>query len=535
MTGSKERNVLEQILSVTNKNRDRVFLIDAINDRQFSFEEFYDLSCNLATKLRSRGARAGDRAAIVCNNSAELAVTYFSCLYQGITAVPLNPSLHQSDIDLILASSEPRIVVYSPSTERLVTAHLLRHSDVIPVCVIPVHEASKTRHEAHCWSIDSALERHSGAEDWKPFDNVSPRTIFTITFTSGTTAIPKGVAHRVESIVHNATVFNEETGVVSCNRFYNMLSMAYMAGFLNLLISPFLAGGSVVVSRTFDAKLAIGFWKPVIKHEVNAFWLVPTIMSVLMKVDRDPEGPRYCRTHVDKVFVGTAPLPDKLRMDFMAKYGVQVWQSYGLSETLFVSSNSSRTSSHAGSVGRVLEGTSLRIVDKDGIDLPRNTEGEIVVRSPDLMEGYLDPQTLQPETFDPESWFRTGDIGYLSPEGNLYITGRKKDLIIRGGINISPRSIENVLLEHEAVEQSAVISVPDEVYGEEIMAVLKLRTGVSVEQVVQSLRDMCRERLSAVSQPRFYRVVDEFPLTSNGKVQKDSLRKLFGNPENEAP
>jgi long-chain acyl-CoA synthetase len=525
-------NVLEQVLDVTNRNRNRVFLIDAINDRQFSFKDFYDLSCSLAVKLRSRGARSGNRVAIVCRNSAELAVTYFSCLYQGITAVPVNPLLHQKEIDFILNCCEPRMVIYSPSTERLVTGLLSKRRDLISMYVIPRHEALEARGEADCWSIDSAL--HERADRSKPFDNVSPKTIFTITFTSGTTALPKGVAHRVESLIRNAMVFNEKTDVVPNNRFYNMLSMAYMAGFLNLLISPFLAGASVVISRTFDARAAIGFWRPVTKYEINAFWLVPTIMSILMKVDRDPEGPEYCRTHIDKVFVGTAPLPDKLRRDFMAKYGVQIWESYGLSETLIVSSNSRKTNAHAGSVGRVLPGTSLRIVDKDGIGLPPNREGEIMIRSPDLMEGYLDPRTSQPETLDPESWFPTGDIGYLSREGDLYITGRSKDLIIRGGINISPQSIENILLEHEAVERSAVISVPDEIYGEEIMAVLKLKTGFSMEQIIPSLRNLCRERLSPMSQPRFYRAVDELPLTSNGKVQKDKLRKLFGRPGNGA-
>jgi long-chain acyl-CoA synthetase len=522
-------NVLEKVLDVTSRNKHRVFLIDAINDRRFSFKDFFDLSGSLAAELRSRGARASDRAAIVCHNSAELAITYFSCLYQGITAVPVNPLLHQRGIDLILDASRPNMVIYSPSTERLVTGLLSRQRDVTPVCIVPRHESSQARYKDGYWCIGSPLREE--VDSWRPFDNVSPRTIFTISFTSGTTALPKGVAHRIESLIRNATVFNEETDVAASNRFYNILPMAYMAGFLNLLISPFLAGASVVISRAFDARLAIGFWKPVVKYQVNVFWLVPTIMSILMKLDRDAEGPQYCRTHIDKVYVGTAPLPDKLRRDFVAKYGVEVWDSYGLSETLFVSSNSKRTQVHAGSVGHVLTGTSLRIVDKNGVDLPSNAEGEIMIRSPDLMYGYLNPQTLQLETVDPESWFPTGDIGYLSQEGNLHITGRKKDLIIRGGINISPQSIEDILLEHEAVEQAAVISVPDEIYGEEIMAVLKLKAGLSLEAVLASLKILCKEKLSPMSQPRFYRAFNELPLTPSGKVQKEKLRKLFARLE----
>ena len=518
-------NTFHRVLDIVDRHADRPFLIDSINDRIFSFGEFHRLACNLAMGLREQDIRRGDRIAIVLNNSAEFATLYFACLYLGAVAVPINPQLHKRDIEFILKHSGARMVIYSPSTKGLIAPALFEQDGLCFLCLLPKFE----RYEEHCkhdiWSVDDAP-----AEDldgWKPFDGVTPSDLFTITFTSGTTSLPKGVPHRIYGLLQSAVLFNEELGFGPEDRFYHVLMMAYMAGFLNTLLCPFLAGASVVINRAFDARLALDFWDAPIKYGANTLWLVPTILSALMRIDRGRAGLAYCRKHLETICVGTAPLPLKLKRDFEDKYGVELLESYGLSETLFVTTNSKKIKYLPGSVGQALPGITLKIEGGSAAEVPLGEDGEIWIRTPFMMSGYLNYQTLQPDASDLGEWFPSGDIGHLIPNGHLFITGRKKDLIIRGGINISPRVIEDVLIEHESIAQVAVVGMPHEFYGEEVVAVVKLKAGYALDAVRPALDVLCRENLSAVSVPAEFFELDEFPTSATGKVQKAKLRELL--------
>ncbi len=301
--------------------------------------------------------------------------------------------------------------------------------------------------------------------------------------------------------------------------------MSYTAGFFNLLISPWLAGAGVVLTRGLDPRLPLEFWENCIRYDVNTFWLVPTLMAMLLKVDRDERGPLHCRDKVKNIFVGTAPLTVRLRRAFEDKYGVRVWESYGLSETLFVTTNSRARPVRDGSAGYPLPGVRLRIKDEAGRDLPAGREGEIFIETPDLMAGYLEEGTgrLQP----PASSFASGDMGRVGPDGELYITDRKKDLIIRAGYNVSPQAVENVLLSHPAVEQAAVVGAPHELQGEEIVAAVKLRPGRGLAAELPSLEALCRDRLGVQSRPSRFVELSDMPMGATGKVQKRTIREML--------
>jgi long-chain acyl-CoA synthetase len=206
-------------------------------------------------------------------------------------------------------------------------------------------------------------------------------------------------------------------------------------------------------------------------------------------------------------------------------------ENYGLSETLFVTARSTPQGSGNGYVGEALPGIKLRTVEEStasavGAQPGQNkTDGEIEILTPDLMAGYLDEQGNLKEV-NPNEWFPTGDVGHLNETGGLFITGRKKDIIIRGGINISPAAIEESLLHVKGVAEAAVVSVPHELYGEDIVAVLKLDSGVELESILDAIMEHAKSELAIHQQPARYIAIDDFPKTANGKVQKSQLREL---------
>jgi acyl-CoA synthetase (AMP-forming)/AMP-acid ligase II len=204
---------------------------------------------------------------------------------------------------------------------------------------------------------------------------------------------------------------------------------------------------------------------------------------------------------------------------------VSLIENYGLSETLFVSARARASAGNPGYVGEALPGVSLRVVREDGTTLPVNAEGELQVLTPDLMAGYLGEDGSLME-LDPAEWFSTGDLARLDDHGSLSITGRKKDMIIRGGVNISPAAIEEVLLHVHGIADAAVVSIPHELYGEDVVAVLRLDPGVQLESVLDAVMAHAARELAVHQQPARYIAIDEFPKTANGKIQKTRLREL---------
>ncbi len=406
---------MQQILDIINRFADRPFIIDSVNDHSYTYAEFHALTLSLASKLNVSGIRQGDHIGILLNNSIEFATLYFACLYLGAVAVPINPQLHPNEIDFILSNSGLRMLVYSPLTEALLPDSPPSNFGVIRFCITSEVKSDLT------WS-HSDVDGSSG--QFKPFQGVSPTDTFSITFTSGTTGTPKGVMHRISSLLGSAAEFNRELGFTPEDRFYHVFSMAYMAGFLNTLICPFIAGASVVIGPAFDAMLALKFWNVPLKYNVNTLWLVPTILSSLLKVDRNAEGKDYCRERIRNVCVGTAPLPAKLQREFEQTYGVRTLESYGLSETLFVATNSLHTDGVSGSVGNVLPGVRLQFEEQEGDNSKQNRE--ILISSPFNMIGYLNFQTLKPDPLAADKAFSSGDLGYMDDTGRLFISGRKR-------------------------------------------------------------------------------------------------------------
>ncbi|HVI08327.1 MAG TPA: class I adenylate-forming enzyme family protein [Candidatus Binatia bacterium] len=506
-------NIREIILDVVDRRSDHLFLRDANTGREITYREFHRQASAAAAELQRLGVRKGDRIAVMMANSCELAIVYFACIYLGAVIVPINPSLSRSDVQFILSSCRPTLVLAGSGSSVL--------GDLHPRVLHVVTSGDSANDAAD--QLD--LSNLSAAADFVPLASAHPDDLIVVMYTSGTSAKPKGLAHRIGRMFRNAGAFAGAQGIDETSRFYLTLSMAYMGGFYNLLVLPFLCGASVAVDHVFDARSSLHFWDKARQNEVNTLWLAPTVLAILLRMDRGRTGEEFCRSAIRRTFVGFAPLPLKVKDEFESRYGVHLIENYGLSETLFVTARSQEKLHGGGYVGERLPGIELRVTGDDGNPLPSGVEGEIQIKTPGLMAGYLDSEGRLQE-IDPACWFATGDAARLEDDGALFITGRKKDLIIRGGVNISPAAIEEALIQVSGVADAAVVSIPHELYGEDVVAVLKLEPGVELETILDAVIAHAKASLAQHQQPARYIAIDEFPRTANGKVQKTRIREL---------
>jgi long-chain acyl-CoA synthetase len=321
-------------------------------------------------------------------------------------------------------------------------------------------------------------------------------------------------------LLQSALAFNVATQITSENRYLHHLPMSYMAGFLNTLLCPLIAGASVLVNPVFDPTLALRYWTLAEHHGVNTLWLVPSMATLLLKLDRRLRDPLFYQGMIRLACIGTAPVPARLWTEFKQRYGLQLQESYGLSETLFVSTNSPSLPQKSGSVGKLLSGVTIRIANEQGQSLELHETGLIQIKTPFLMKEYF--QNDAPN--EPQTWFDSGDLGHLDEEGYLFITGRKKDLIIRGGMNVSPRALEEGFLDHPWVDQVAVLGLPHDVKGEEIFVLLKPKVSPLPETWSDILARYAREKFASHCQPDHFVLVEKFPIGVSGKILKNQLR-----------
>lgn len=516
-----EKTIRETILDVVARRERQVFLVDATTGREITYGEFHRQARALAADLRRRGVCKGDRIAVMVPNCCELAVVYFACIYLGAVIVPINPVLSKSDVQFILASCEPSLIVASAACADAIKGH---HANVLRL--VTAHDAVKDSAVKDSNAPDQIrIDSLDETSNFVPLETADGEDLVVIMYTSGTSAKPKGLAHKLGRMFRNATAFASTQGIDQDSRFYLTLSMSYMGGLYNLLLLPLLCGASVVVDHVFDARSSLNFWDKAKNNNVNSLWLAPTVLSILLRMDRGRIGEELCRSSVRRAFVGFAPLPLKVKNEFETRYGLHLIENYGLSETLFVAARSQEILGGNGYVGEALPGVKLRIVNDEEEFAAPGVDGEVQILTPDLMAGYLDADGNLLE-LDASVWFATGDVGHLDDQGSLCITGRKKDLIIRGGVNISPAAIEEALMHLDGIADVAVVSIPHELYGEDIVAVLKLDAGVELESILDLVVAHARRTLAQHQQPARYIAIDELPKTANGKVQKARIREL---------
>ena len=441
-----------------------------------------------ARQLQDLGIGPGDVVALQLTNRVEFVVLLFAAWRLGATVTPVNPSLTDVEAVRQLQDSGARLLVVEDGTA--VMAH--------EVAVLAVGE----------------LYEGTTEPDQAPL--LDPATLALLIYTSGTTGVPKGVMldhANIDAMVEMGRLALE---VGPAGRCLLILPLFHVNGIVVSVLLPLLVGASVVIAGRFDPHT---FFDLVETERPTFFSAVPTIYGMLAAL---PDDVRPDTSSLRFGVCGAAPASAELLTRFEARYGFPLVEGYGLSEgTCGSTINPVAGPRRAGTVGLPFPGQEIRIIDADGSEAAPGTDGEVVVRGPNVMRGYLGrPDETARVIVD--GWLHTGDVGHLDAEGYLTLVGRSKDMIIRGGENIYPKEIEDVLAGDPAVLEAAVIGVPDEKWGEVVVAYLQPRPGAIVDP--SALKALCARSLTGYKRPTAFFVVEAIAKNAVGKIDKASLR-----------
>ena len=514
MTGTTSIDLLRDIFS---RNKDEIFLVDVHSGTEFSYGDIERHSLTLASYLATLGITKGDRVAFVLPNSIETALLYFACMQVGAIIVPINQRLQSHEIISIVGDAEAHMLFTVPYR---IDADADQYVGTRVITLTPRYTGDT---KALQYTGSANIDIWEEVEKNKPiasrsFDTIQDDDMLALIFTSGTTSRPKGVLVEFGKIVQNGKTFSQLFHMPPGVRFLGTFSQGYLGGLYNTLLFQFIAEGSVALDVGFDASVALRFWETVEKYNVTALWPVPSMLSIILLVDRSTQGEAYARKYLKYVFTGTAPLTSVLKHTFEERYGVVLWENFALSETFFIATNTPDLPEQKG-VGLVIPGCAVSIVDDEDQVCPPGVSGEIVVRSDYMTRDYFKNPIETAERFR-DGRFYTGDVGYIDSDGYLFVTDRKKDMIIRGGINISPKEIEEVVASVAGVTEVAVVGVPHAVTGEEIVAVV---VGDAPEA---EIRSACEERLAPFKVPSRVVRVGQLPKSVTGKIQKHKVKEL---------
>ncbi|MCZ0999561.1 AMP-binding protein [Streptomyces mirabilis] len=442
-----------------------------------------------ARQLHDLGIGPGDVVALKLTNRVEFVLLLFAAWRLGATITPVNPSMTDVEVVRQLKDSGALLLVVEDGSET--TAGL---------ATLTVGELSE--HQAPEW--DHAPRLDSSA-------------LALLIYTSGTTGVPKGVMLDHANIDAMVEMGRQALELGPSDRCLLILPLFHVNGIVVSILTPLLAGASVVIAgRRFDPH---HFFDLVEQERPTFFSAVPTIYSMLAAL---PDDVRPDTSSVRFAVCGAAPASDELLTRFEARYGFPLVEGYGLSEgTCGSTINPVGGPRRAGTVGLPFPGQEIRILDADGTEVAPGTDGEVVVRGPNVMRGYVGrPDETARVVVD--GWLHTGDVGHVDAEGYLILVGRSKDMIIRGGENIYPKEIEDVLASDPSVLEAAVIGVPDEKWGEVVVAYVQPRPGSTVDPA--ALNALCARSLTGFKRPASYVVVEAIPKNAVGKIDKGSLR-----------
>jgi len=493
--------------------------------KKYSFNELTQKANRLANALLSLGIEKGERVAILQVNCNQYVEAYYAVAKIGAIFVPLNFRAKQDELVHMLNHSES-------STLFVGQRYLEMVNDMRSELPLIKHYISIDSKQEGMLYYEDLL---ASASDEEVFTDIGDDDITMLMYTAGTTGLPKGVP-----LTHNSFTLYVLENVAPADleiEETNLLTMPlyHVAGVQAMLAATY-GGRSLAMMRQFE----VNEWLETVQQEkANRAMLVPTMLK---RVIDHPDFNKYDLSSLKVITYGAAPMPFEVIKKAIELFpGVNFINAFGQTETASTITTLSpddhiiegteeekekKLRRLTSSIGRPMPDIEMKIIDEQGNDHPLGGVGEIVAFGPRVMSGYWKDAEKTAKALTKDGWLRTGDMGYMDEEGYFYLAARADDMIIRGGENISPEEVENALYTHPAVEEAAVIGVPDPEWGQQPMAIVVLKTGKTATP--DELIEFCRERLSSFKRPRSVVFVDELPRTSTGKVLKRVLREQYG-------
>ena len=502
---------------------DEVALIE--NDYRMTYRDLADKVLSIAAFLKSKGIERGDKIGLMAQNRPEFTLCYYGILAAGGTVVSLNNLLVGDEVAYQLENSEAVGVFADPDT-------LLQALE------------GKSRVEACDWVALCAFDRPEKPNEVKDYitvgeilnqfaplithENTRPDDTAVVMYTSGTTGHPKGAELTHYNLWENARMVSERL-FAPTEREVKIIGPGYVAiavlplyhsfGQTCVQNSMLFNGGAITYQKRFDPVDAVNI---IHRDKVQILDAVPTIYNALLYAEG--VDPKKLAT-VEYGISGGAALPLEVGSAFQEKFNMKIQEGYGLTETSPVASAQPQwIDPKQGSIGRPIPGCEMKIFDDNDQEVPAGTEGEVVIRGRNIMKGYLNQPEATAQVMK-NGWFHSGDIGRMDEDGDFYIVDRKKDMIIRGGYNVYPREVEEVLYAHPAILEASIIGIPDPHYGEEVKAVVALNPSSNASP--EELIEYCKKHVAAYKYPRSVEIVPELPKGPTGKILRREIRDTY--------
>jgi acyl-CoA synthetase (AMP-forming)/AMP-acid ligase II len=486
---------------------DKIYMIAPEPGLTLTYRQLKEDSVLLGKHLLKKGLKKGDKISFMLGNGYQTTKIFLGAMYSGFVIAPLNLLAQPSQLEYVMDHSDTTLVYYTADQrEKLEIASraLSRSVELIEID----NDAPR---------IFPEDEDLSGVE-LPPIEEEDDALLL---YTSGTTGLPKGAILSHKNMVAGGLYTAMAHELTPEDRALCSLPLYHINGEVVTAVSPLVSGSSVVMPHKFSTS---NFWELISEYRCTWFSVVPTIISYLAS-GTEIEGKGF---QLDQLRFGrsaSAPLPPALQKAFEDKFKIGIVETMGLTETAapVFSNPLDPAGRKSGSPGQAV-GNTAKIVDRQGNEVPPGTQGEIMIRGDNVMKGYYKAADLTAKAIEPDGWLHTGDLGYMDEDGFVFVTGRLKELIIKGGENIAPKEIDEACYKHPAILQAAAVGIPDERYGEDIMLCCTLKPGQSLSE--GELRLHCEVHLGKFKSPKVIRFMEDLPKGPSGKIQRLKLKEI---------
>jgi long-chain acyl-CoA synthetase len=484
-------------------------------DEVITYAQTMERANRVANYLKEKGVTKGDVVSVMVLNSPDIYYTMFGAQKLGAIAGGVNYMLKGPEIAYVLEDSKPKVAfVGSEYMEEFARGwQASRHKPiVIEVVTDAVHGATIAE-----GNLKEILQHYPADECLVPQALDDP---FLLLYSSGTTGMPKGIliSNRNELAVCKAMAL---LGVNAPGDVMMIILPMFHTNPLCVFTYPYsYLGLTLCIRKSFSTA---DFWPSLTRYGVTILMAVPAMYAYVYNI-ADPTTIDYGKLKLRYAFAGSAPIPLELVKGFKDKFGVRIIDGYGLTEVTGVSTLSFNTPDNWTAIGMAIPGQEVEIMDDDNNILPYGERGEICIRGDAVMMGYLNKPEATAETIR-DGWLHTGDMGHMDETGYVYISGRKKEMINRGGENIYPREIEIPLEKHPKISEVAVVGAPDPALGERVRACIVLHDGETM--TAEEVKEYLRDKLAKYKLPEYVEFMDKFPRNPTGKILKQDLKKMF--------